>query len=345
MPRIDADSARLDRENVGAKQGMNTISVIIPFFNEAENLPELRSQLRTTLTSQLNAQAELVLVDDHSSDGSDEYARSWASDGPVVKYLRLARNSGSHAAVAAGLQHCTGDCAIMMAADLQDPPEVILQLLEPWRAGNDVVWAGRSAREGESLITLAAARIYYRLMRLLALPDMPATGADVVLLDRKVIDAYNTIPEKHTSLPAMILWMGFRQTAIAYVKQARHAGRSKWTLAKKIKLFIDSIVSFSYVPIRFMSLLGLLMAISGFLYALAVVIGRLTGSVTAGTGFAALMTVLLVGQGAILLMLGILGEYLWRTFDEARGRPRYIIEEYVTSEGRGFTPPSKDNSP
>ena len=159
----------------------------------------------------------------------------------------------------------------------------------------------------------------------------PLRAADFLLIDRKVIDAYNAIPEKHTSLLAMILWMGFRQTLIEYVKQARHAGKSKWTLAKKLKLFVDSVVSFSYLPIRLMSLLGFLMATSGFVYALVVVVGRLTGWVAAETGFAALMTVLLVGQGSMLLMLGILGEYLWRTFDEARGRPRYIIEEYLTS--------------
>ena len=174
---------------------------------------------------------------------------------------------------------------------------------------------------------------------------MPTKGADFLLMDRKVIDAYNSIPEKNTSFLAMILWMGFRQTSIEYVKQARHAGTSKWTFAKKLKLFIDSMVSFSYVPIRLMSLLGFLMAVSGFVYALAVVVGRLTGWVAAGTGFAALMTVLLVGQGSILIMLGILGEYLWRTFDEARGRPRYIIEEYVTSNASESTPHTKDKTP
>jgi dolichol-phosphate mannosyltransferase len=187
-------------------------------------------------------------------------------------------------------------------------------------------------------------------MRLLALPDMPKKGADVMLLDRKVIDAYNAIREKHTSLLAMILWLGFRQTSIEYVKQARHAGKSKWTLSKKLKLVVDSIVSFSYVPIRAMSLLGGGMALCGFGYATAILVGRVCGWVLAGTGFAALMTVLLIGQGSILLMLGILGEYLWRTYDEARGRPRYIVEEYVTSDRQAIaagtpvkTPPGGSN--
>ena len=159
---------------------------------------------------------------------------------------------------------------------------------------------------------------------------MPATGADFLLVDRKVIDAYNQIREKHTSFMAMILWIGFRQTFITYTKEARLAGRSKWTLRKKLKLFVDSVVSFSYVPIRLMSVFGFLLALCGFAYAIAVVVGRLIGYVVAsGTGFAALMTVLLVGQGAVLMALGIVGEYLWRTFDEARGRPRYILEEYL----------------
>lgn len=322
------------------------LSIILPAFNEAQNLVELGKRT-AEVSRDLQAQnifLEIVLVDDHSDDATPELAKAvFAERGIPFKYLRLSRNSGSHAAVAVGLQYCTGDCAIIMAADLQDPPEIIPQLLERWRAGNYVVWASRSARKGESRTTLAASRVYYKLMQLLALPEMPAMGADVVLLDRRVIDAYNKIPEKHTNFMAMILWMGFRRTSIEYVKQARHAGKSKWTLAKKIKLFIDSIVSFSYAPIRLMSLFGLFVAGSGFVYALVVIVGRLTGWVDAGTGFAALMTVLLVGQGMILTMLGILGEYLWRTYDEARGRPRYIVEEYVSSQGQSAAPDREKN--
>jgi hypothetical protein len=156
-----------------------------------------------------------------------------------------------------------------------------------------------------------------------------AKGADFLLMDRKVIDAYNGIGEKNTSVLGMILWMGFRQSFIPYVKHARHGGRSKWTYAKKLKLFVDSVVSFSYFPIRAMSLVGLGMALAGFLYALFVVVGRLGGWIDTGTGFAALMTAVLVGQGVIMTMLGVLGEYVWRAYDEARGRPRYFIEEQV----------------
>jgi dolichol-phosphate mannosyltransferase len=311
---------------------MRRLSVITFFLNEARNLPLLKERLLAVL-GPLDLEIEFILVDDHSTDASSEIAQAWVAEQPLTTYIRLSRNCGSHAAIAAGLKSCTGDCAVIMAADLQDPPEAIPQLLEHWQEGNDVVWACRAARLGESLITLAFSKIYYKVMQWIAMPETPAQGADFVLIDRKVIDACNAIPEKHTSIMAMILWMGFRQTSFEYVKQARQSGSSKWTFSKKVKLFVDSVISFSYVPIRFMSLLGLIMAASGFIYALVVVVGRLTGWINAGTGFAALMTVLLVGQGSILTMLGILGEYLWRTFDESRGRPRYIIEKFVTSKG------------
>ena len=323
---------------------MAKVSVITPFFNEAGNLPEWKDRLLAVFDA-LQEDHEFVLVDDHSQDRGSSYARDWALRDRNVRYIRLARNQGSHAACAAGLAHCIGDCAVLLAADLQDPPETIHQLLEAWRTGYDVVWAARAERKGEKWSTRLFAGAFYWLMRRIALPDMPSKGADFLLIDRKVIDTYNAIPERNTSFLAMILWMGFRQTTIEYVKQARRAGRSKWTFAKKLKLLIDSVVSFSYTPIRLMSALGLLMAFCGFLYALSVIVGRLAGWVTAGTGFAALMTVLLVGQGLILAMLGILGEYLWRTFDEARGRPRYIIEEYLHGGSDGTTQPTGDVTP
>jgi polyisoprenyl-phosphate glycosyltransferase len=309
---------------------MPRISVVFFFLNEADNLPRLYERMQPVLAN-LNAKTECILVDDHSTDTSSNFAKAWAAKQLDTIYLRLSRNCGSHAAIAAGLSNCSGDCAVIMAADLQDPPEVIPELLNRWREGYDVVWAYRAARHGESVATKVASRIFYKILQIFALSEMPAKGADFFLIDRKVIDAYNAIPEKHTNCMALILWMGFRQTSIEYIKEARTAGRSKWTFAKKLKLFVDSLVSFSYAPIRLMSVLGVLMAVAGFLYASVVVAGRLTGWVTPGTGFAAIMTALLIGQGMIMTMLGVLGEYLWRAFDEARGRPRYMIEEFVGS--------------
>jgi len=307
---------------------MSHLSIITAFFNEADNLPVYKTQLRSILTDSM-FEYEIVLVDDHSNDASSVLAREWADEDPNVQYIRLSRNCGSHAAFSAGLANCTGDCAVLLAADLQDPPELIPELLQHWQEGNDVVWAVRAARDGESWSTKLFAGAYYRLMRKVALPEMPSRGADFLLMDRKVIDAYNAILEKHTSFLAMILWMGFRQTSIEYDKQARNSGQSKWTFWKKVKLTIDSLVSFSYVPIRAMSVVGMSVSLIGFLYALYVVYQALVGNPV--QGWSSLIVVILVLGGLQLLTLGILGEYLWRTFDEARGRPRYIVEEHIRS--------------
>jgi dolichol-phosphate mannosyltransferase len=308
---------------------MPRISIITAFFNEAENLPVLRRRLEAVLVG-LGVDYQIVLVDDHSGDDSPAYARRWADEDSSVCYLRLARNSGPHAAFSAGLAQARGDCAVLLSADLQDPPETIPQLLAQWKAGHDVVWACREERQGESRATKLFAGVYYRLMRRLALPEMHATGADFLLLDRKVIAAYNAVPEKNTSFLAMILWLGFRQTSIRYVKQARQAGRSKWSFSKKLKLFIDSLVSFSYVPIRLMSLAGLGLSLCGLLYAAVVVANFLAGHPV--EGWSSLMLVTLVVGGFQLLMMGVLGEYLWRAYDECRGRPRYIVEEIRSAE-------------
>jgi dolichol-phosphate mannosyltransferase len=305
------------------------VTVLTAFLNEAPNLPLFRERVTGAL-GRLGMDYEIVLIDDHSTDQGPAFAKEWAREDPNVQYIRLSRNCGSHAAYSAGLAKCRGDCAILLAADLQDPPEMIPDLLDRWKAGHEVVWATRSAREGESLATRLLARIYYWLMRKFALPDMPEKGADFLLMDRKVIDAYNAIPEKHTSFLAMILWLGFRQTTVEYVKQARHSGRSKWTLSKKIKLFIDSLVSFSYAPIRLTSLAGVCVSLLGFLYALVIVVNAFGG--VAVQGWSSLMVVVLLLGGFQLLMLGIFGEYLWRAFDEARGRPRYVVEEYLGPE-------------
>jgi polyisoprenyl-phosphate glycosyltransferase len=311
-----------------------TLSIVTAFLNEAQNLPLFRQRVNSLFNS-LRVRGEIVLVDDHSSDSSPDFAQQWAREDSRVKYIRLSRNSGSHAAFSAGLAHCTGDCAVLLAADLQDPPETVPQLYERWQNGSDVVWAVRLAREGETRTTRFLAGAYYWLMRRVALPGMPAKGADFLLVDRKVVNAYNAIGEKNTSILAMILWMGFRQSFVPYVKEARHSGKSKWTLGKKLKLFIDSLVSFSYAPIRLMSLIGFSMAMAGFVYASVVVVGRLANWIQTGAGFAALMTVLLVGQGFTMMMLGVLGEYVWRTYDEARGRPRYIVEQFVHAGEKG----------
>jgi len=302
------------------------LSVVIPAYDEELTIPRLREQLALFFNSMPQHLFEIIIVDDHSSDGTPDLVRTWVDEDKRVKLIRLSRNFGSHSAFHAGLSECTGDAVVFLAADLQDPPELISRMAEQWEDGSDVVWAVRTAREGEKASVKLFSRIYYAVMRKVGLSEMPAQGADFFLLDRKVIDELLAIPEKNTSVMGLLLWMGFRQSFVPYVKQARASGVSKWTLAKKVKLFIDSIVSFSFAPIRLMSLFGVFFAMTGFVFAAIVIICRLSGWVIAGTGYAALMTTLLVGFGLVMLMLGIIGEYLWRTFDEARGRPRFIVE-------------------
>ncbi|HMD60129.1 MAG TPA: glycosyltransferase family 2 protein [Opitutaceae bacterium] len=304
------------------------LSVVVAAFNEEGNLPVLYERLRALDWKALRLEPEFLFVDDHSRDRTAEVLAALAAADPRVKVLRLSRNFGSHKAFTAGLEHCSGDGAVILAADLQDPPETIPQLIGKWRNGARVVWATRDARQGESLATKLLSRLYYFLMRRFAEVEPPRKGADFLLLDRRVIDELRAAPEKNTSLLSLIQWMGFEQAEITYTKAARHSGRSSWTMSKKLKLAVDSFVSFSYAPMRFASACGLLFAFSGFLYA-AVIATRAIAFGSPVQGWASMMCVLLIVSGVQLVMLGILGEYLWRTFDETRGRPRYIVEKRI----------------
>jgi dolichol-phosphate mannosyltransferase len=304
------------------------LSVVVAAYNEEGNLPVLFERLLALDWAALRMEPEYIFVDDHSSDRTPEILASFAADNPRVKVLRFSKNFGSHKAFTAGLEHCSGDAAVILAADLQDPPETIPLLLEKWRAGARVVWAVRGDREGESMATRFFSRSYYFLMRRFAEVRPPRKGADFLLVDKVVVDQLRAAPEKHTSLLSLVQWMGFDQAEITYTKAARLSGRSKWTLRKKVKLAMDSFVSFSYAPVRLASACGLLFAFSGFLYAAVVAIRAIVlGSPV--QGWSSMMCVLLIVSGVQLVMLGILGEYLWRTFDEARGRPRYIVEKRI----------------
>jgi len=304
------------------------LSVVVAAFNEEGNLPLLFARIRALDWTALGLEPEFVFVDDHSRDGTPGILADLAAKDPRVKVLRFSKNFGSHKAFTAGLEHSTGDAAVILASDLQDPPETIPQLVAKWRAGARVVWAVRTDREGESLGTRFFSRVYYFLMRRIAEVRPPRKGADFLLVDRSVVDVLRAAPEKHTSLLSLIQWMGFDQDEITYTKEARHSGRSKWTLRKKLKLAMDSFVSFSYLPVRMASACGVLFALSGFVYA-AFIVARAAAYGSPVQGWSSLMCVLLIVSGVQLIMLGILGEYLWRTFDEARGRPRYIIEKRI----------------
>ena len=300
------------------------LSVVTPAYNEALNLPLLYDRISAVLTP-MDLDWEWIIVDDHSADDTFAVITGIAMRDTHVRAIRFARNFGSHKAILCGLDHAQGDCTIVLAADLQDPPETIPTLLEKWREGAHVVWAARAGRDGEKATTVGLARLYYLLMRhVVGMKEMPSMGADFFLIDRRVADALRRFNESNTSILALITWMGFSQTTVTYDKQARAHGRSGWSMEKKLKLAVDSITSFTYLPIRLISYAGMIVALLGFLYAAVVMANALIGRPV--HGWASLMVVLLVIGGIQMLMMGVLGEYLWRALDEARQRPRYLIE-------------------
>jgi polyisoprenyl-phosphate glycosyltransferase len=300
------------------------LSVITPAFNEAASLPELHKRLSAILGREA-VDWEWIVIDDHSSDGTPDVLEALTLRDARVRGVRFARNQGSHAAISYGLRDALGDAAVMVVADLQDPPETIPEMLHRWRAGAQVVWAVRRVRLDERVPMLSFGRVYYFMMRnVIGLHSMPSTGADFFLADRAVIDAVNSFPERHVSLFALLSWIGFRQESVEYDKQPRSAGRSGWSLRKKVNLVSDSITAFSDLPLRAGGLVGAAVAVLGVILVLLAVAGVGTGALAPGS-LLILAGILVVG-GLNLLMLGIVGEYLWRALDESRRRPPYVIE-------------------
>lgn len=309
---------------VNGKDARPLLTVITPAFNEAKNLPEFYRRLVDVVVKE-NLTWEWIIVDDHSSDGTYQVISELREKDVRVSGVRFARNFGSHTAIACGLDHACGQCAIVMAADLQDPPESIPQVLKEWRNGFHIVWGARGKRVGEKATTVLFSRLFFFMMRyVVGIKNMPASGADFFLLDRLVIEAFRKFDERNISIAALLTWMGFNQTIVTYDKQNRLHGKTGWSLCKKITIVIDSITSFSFFPIRFMSLIGIGISFLGFLYAIVIVVNALAGSPP--NGWSSLMVVVLVIGGFQMLMVGTLGEYLWRVLDESRRRPRYLIE-------------------
>lgn len=300
------------------------VSIVTPAFNEVKNLPLLYERLSNTLNS-LKIDWEWIIVDDHSSDDTFALITDLSNQDPKVRGIRFSRNFGSHTALTCGLHYANGNCAIIISADLQDPPETIPDLLSKWHEGAQVVWAVRHHREGEKTTKIGLSKLYYFIMRkVVGIKNIPSTGADFFLIDRTVIKAANQFHETNVSVLALITWMGFRQSFITYNKQARIHGKSGWSFEKKIKLLLDSITSFSYLPIRIIAFVGFLVASLGFLYAFIVIINAFLGHTP--QGWTSLMVVILVLGGFQMLMMGLLGEYIWRSLDESRRRPLYLIE-------------------
>lgn len=303
---------------------MSKLSIVIPVYYNSDTLMDLYNDMKEKILGKIG-DYELVFVDDGSGDNSYEIMTEIHAMDENVRLVKLSKNFGEHAALLAGLSVCTGDCAVTKQADLQEDSNLILEMYESWKAGNKVVLAIRRSRD-ENRIKVLFANMYYVLIRQFVNKNMPATGCDCYLIDRKVIEVLERLDEKNSSLTLQVMWAGFKTDMVYFDRLNREKGKSRWTLSKKIKLVMDSMMSFSYVPIRFMSVVGGVFNIGALILFISVLVEYFTKG-TPIAGWPSLMCVNLCSSGLILMMLGILGEYLWRTLDAARKRPPFIIDE------------------
>jgi glycosyltransferase involved in cell wall biosynthesis len=311
------------------------ISIVTPAYDEAGSLPLLYERLTGVMATNGAGDWEWLIVDDHSRDETFAVVERLVGENPRVRGLRFARRSGSHAAIRCGLHHARGDAAVILAADLQDPPETIQVLLERWRAGARVVWAERRVQPGERGHVSFATLYYWMMRRVVGMTDMPARGADFCLLDRVVLDAFARCHEQNVSVLALITWFGFRQETIEYDKQPRVSGRSGWTTARKVTLVVDSLTAFSSLPIRLCSYAGVALMGTGLVMAVAAALLAPSGA----TAWPVILAVVVALAGLQLLALGVIGEYVWRGTDEARRRPPYLLERVVGAAPDGAGSP------
>ena len=302
-----------------------TYSIIAPIYNEIDNLSELYRRIKEVMDS-TGKEWELVLVDDGCTDGSTEKIRELAEMDKCVRPVIFARNFGHQIAVTAGLDYARGDAMVIIDADLQDPPEVILDLAGKWQEGYEVVYAVRAEREGESWFKLWTASLFYRIIFRITDVKIPLDTGDFRLLDRKVVNVMNSMRERHRFLRGMAAWVGFKQIGVEYKRAARHAGETKYPLKKMLMLALNAITSFSYFPLQVATYFGFGAAGIAILAIPIVVYMRMTGSQAFFGQATTLISVLFLG-GVQLISLGVLGEYIGRLYDEAKGRPLYIVRE------------------
>jgi dolichol-phosphate mannosyltransferase len=297
-------------------------SIIAPVYNEAESLPELKRRIIEVM-DQTGEPWELVLVDDGSTDGSTDAIRALAEQDERFRAVIFARNFGHQIAVTAGLDHCRGDAVVIIDADLQDPPEVILEMIAKWKEGYEVVYAVRAEREGETWFKKTTAAMFYRVIYKITDVKIPLDTGDFRLMDRKVVNVMNSMRERHRFLRGMASWVGYKQIGLPYKRAARFAGTTKYPLKKMLKLALNAITSFSYFPLQMATYVGFVSAGLSILAIPVVIIERLAHQQAFIGQATTLIAVLFLG-GVQLISLGILGEYIGRIYDEAKGRPLYI---------------------
>lgn len=310
----------------GSKQA-DLLSVVIPAFNEAEVLPEFHRRLSQTLRG-LALDSEIIYVNDGSKDATADILRTLRKDDPRVAIVDLSRNFGKEIAMTAGLDHASGDAVVIIDADLQDPPELIPELVEHWRAGYDDVYARRMSRDGENFIKRATAHLFYRLLHALSNIDIPPDTGDFRLLSRRAVDSLKQLKEQHRFMKGLFNWVGFERKEVLYKRDPRGAGKSKWNYWRLWNFALEGITSHTTAPLHLASYLGILVALFAFIYALFMVYDVLVhGNPVAG--YPSLMVTMLFLGGVQLITLGVIGEYLGRVFDESKRRPLYVVKDYA----------------
>lgn len=301
-------------------------SLIIPIYNEEDTIPELYRRV-SALMDRLDGSVELILINDGSRDRSLEMMRDLHQKDKRICYLSLARNFGHQVAVTAGLNFARGQIVVILDADLQDPPELIPDMIEQWRQGYQVVYAQRTKRRQEGVVKRSTAYLFYRLLKSLADIDIPTDTGDFCLMDRQVVDLLNRMPERNRYIRGLRSWVGFRQTAVRFERDPRFAGEVKYTFRKSLSLAINSLVSFSRIPLRVASYIGLISAAFSILMACLVLYWRLEDPNSPLTGFATIAIAVFFLGSVQLICIGILGEYVGRIYEEVKGRPLYTLAE------------------
>jgi glycosyltransferase involved in cell wall biosynthesis len=314
----------MQRNDLDLVLGPPELSIVIPVYNEEATLPELRRRL-SELLPQVGGETEIILVNDGSRDETAAIVGQICRVDARFRGVHLSRNFGHQAAVTAGLRYSQGRAVVVMDADLQDPPDLVLQLLERWRAGFEVVYARHAARHREGPLKRVAAHVFYRVLRSLAKPEIPPDTGDFCLMDRKVVDLLNSMPERNRYIRGLRAWVGFRQTAVDFVRPGRFAGEAKYTFRKSLGLALNGVVSLSKAPLRVATYFGLLVSFTSFVLAAMFIVEKLTVGFEI-KGWASTVVIMLFLGGVQLLTLGIIGEYISRIYDEVKQRPLFIVQ-------------------
>jgi glycosyltransferase involved in cell wall biosynthesis len=311
------------------------LSVVVPVYNEEVVVIESYKRLKNVMNS-INEPYEIVFVNDGSRDKTVSILSEICEKDANTKLIDFSRNFGHQIAITAGMDYSQGDAIIVIDADLQDPPEVIPMMIEKWREGYDVVYGKRAKRKGESLFKKATAAVFYRFLRKMTDVDIPTDTGDFRLIDRKVCDALKKVHERNRFVRGIISWLGFRQTGVEFVREKRFAGETKYPLKKMIRFAFDAIASFSYKPLKVASYTGIIISFCSFVYLVVVILQKLLEPQTLIQGWASTLAVNLFFDGIMLIIVGIIGEYVGRIYDEVKGRPLYVVRETKNFESGSF---------